>query len=220
MEYKNLIGGAINDKITIYNCDCMELLKQTPDNYYSLALVDPPYGIGNKLTQGGTWASKYAKGDADWDIAPKQEYWNELFRVSKNQIVWGGNYFALPMNRCFLIWDKVAHMDTLADCEYAWTSFDRNAKIFRHVRNTSEKRIHITQKPVKLYEWIIQNYAENDFKIIDTHLGSGSIAIAIEKANRLDKMNLQFVGIEIDKEYYEAALNRIEQYCRQGTLSF
>ena len=206
-NFANTVLGAVPS--VVYNKDCVEGLKRFSDNYFDLAIVDPPYGLGDKLTQGGTWASKYAKGDADWDIAPKQEYWNELFRVSKNQIVWGGNYFALPMNRCFLIWDKVAYMDTLADCEYAWTSFDRNAKIFKHVRNTSEKRIHICQKPIKLYEWIFKNFAVEGNLILDTHLGSGSSRIAANKAG------LPFVGFEISKDYYDLQEKRFKDFVSQ-----
>ena len=212
MEYSGFENSCKLGNISIYNGDCMDLLKQTPDKYYDLCIVDPPYELGDKLTQGGTWASKYAKGDASWDIAPPAEYWKELFRVSKNQIVWGGNYFGLPKNRCFIIWDKVAHMDTLADCEYAWTSFDRNAKIFKHVRNTSETRIHICQKPVKLYEWLLMNYANEGDKILDTHLGSGSSAIAAHK------LGFDFVGIEIDKDYYDAAVKRFNLVTSQTTL--
>ena len=197
-----------------YNMDCMELMRQYPDKYFDLAVVDPPYGLGDKLTQGGTWASKYVKGDATWDIAPTAEYWEQLFRVSKNQIVWGGNYFGLPSNRCFIIWDKVAHMDTLADCEYAWTSFDRNAKIFKHVRNTSETRIHICQKPIKLYDWIFKNYAKPTDKILDTHLGSGSSRIAAHKAG------LPFVGCELDKEYFEAQEKRFKNFVAQQVIQF
>jgi site-specific DNA-methyltransferase (adenine-specific) len=203
---------------SFYNADNMAIMKTFKDKEFDLAIVDIPYGLGDKLTQGGTWASKYKKGDAAWDILPNAEYFNELFRISKEQIIWGGNYANLPPSRCFLIWDKVAQMETMADCEFAWTSFDKNAKIFRHVRNTSEKRIHITQKPVKLYEWILQNYAKNDFKIIDTHLGSGSIAIAIDKANTLDKKNLTFVGIELDPDYYRAAVERFKNHKRQCVL--
>jgi site-specific DNA-methyltransferase (adenine-specific) len=184
-------------------------MKRYSDKFFDLAVVDPPYGLGDKLTQGGTWASKYAKGDASWDIAPPAEYWEELFRVSKNQIVWGGNYFGLPANRCFIIWDKVAHMDTLADCEYAWTSFDRNAKIFKHVRNTSEKRIHICQKPIKLYEWIFKNFAVEGNLILDTHLGSGSSRIAANKAG------LHFVGCEISPAYFEAQEARFKEFVSQ-----
>ena len=203
---------------SFYNADNMAIMKTFKDKEFDLAIVDIPYGLGDKLTQGGTWASKYKKGDAAWDILPNADYFNELFRISKDQIIWGGNYANLPPSRCFLIWDKVAQMETMADCEFAWTSFDKNAKIFRHVRNTSEKRIHITQKPVKLYEWILQNYAKNDFKIIDTHLGSGSIAIAIDKANTLDKKNLTFVGIELDPDYFRAAVERFKNHKKQGVL--
>ena len=203
---------------SFYNADNMAIMKTFKDKEFDLAIVDIPYGLGDKLTQGGTWANKYKKGDAAWDILPNADYFNELFRISKEQIIWGGNYANLPPSRCFLIWDKVAQMETMADCEFAWTSFDKNAKIFRHVRNTSEKRIHITQKPVKLYEWILQNYAKNDFKIIDTHLGSGSIAIAIDKANTLDKKNLTFVGIELDPDYFRAAVERFKNHKKQGVL--
>jgi site-specific DNA-methyltransferase (adenine-specific) len=199
-------------KSEVYLMDCMELMAKYPDNHFDLAVVDPPYGLGDKLTQGGTWASKYAKGDASWDIAPPAEYWEELFRVSKNQIVWGGNYFGLPANRCFIIWDKVAHMDTLADCEYAWTSFDRNAKIFKHVRNTSETRIHICQKPIKLYEWIFKNFAKEGNLILDTHVGSGSSRIAAHKSK------LDFVGCEIDPDYFAAAEKRYQNFILQQTL--
>jgi len=203
---------------SFYNADNMAIMKTFKDKEFDLAIVDIPYGLGDKLTQGGTWASKYKNGDADWDIMPTPEYFNELFRISKEQIIWGGNYANLPPARCFLIWDKVAQMETMADCEFAWTSFDKNAKIFRHVRNTSEKRIHITQKPIKLYEWILRNYAKDGFKILDTHLGSGSIAIAIDKANTLDKKNLTLVGIELDPDYFRAAVERFKNHKRQCVL--
>ena len=196
----------------VYNKDCIEGMKEYPDKYWDLAICDPPYGLGDKLTQGGTWASKYAKGDAAWDIAPTKEYWNELFRVSKNQIVWGGNYFGLPPNRCFIIWDKVAHMDTLADCEYAWTSFHSNAKIFKHVRNTSENRIHICQKPIKLYDWLLKNYAKEGDKILDTHVGSGSSRIAAHKGK------FDFTGFEIDADYWNAQEKRYKDFASQLNL--
>lgn len=212
------IPGYVQPFFSFYNADNMAIMKTFKDKEFDLAIVDIPYGLGDKLTQGGTWASKYKKGDAAWDILPNAEYFNELFRISKEQIIWGGNYANLPPSRCFLIWDKVAQMETMADCEFAWTSFDKNAKIFRHVRNTSEKRIHITQKPVKLYEWILQNYANKNDKIIDTHLGSGSIAIAIDKANTLDKKNLTFVGIELDPDYFRAAVERFKNHKRQCML--
>lgn len=199
--------------LDLRNMDCMKLMAEYSDKHFDLAIVDPPYGLGdNILTQGGTWASKYSKGDAAWDIAPTHEYFAELMRVSQNQIIWGGNYFMLPANRCFIIWDKVAHMDTLADCEYAWTSFDKNAKIFKHVRNTNEERIHITQKPIKLYEWILHHFATEGMKILDTHLGSGSIAIACYYKG------FDLTGSEISTEYFEKIMKRIKNKTCQTTL--
>jgi site-specific DNA-methyltransferase (adenine-specific) len=199
-------------KATIYNMDCMELLKATPDKFYDLAIVDPDFGLNDKLTNGGTWASKYKKGDGNLGGIPNNEYFNNLFRVSKNQIIWGGNYFALPANRAFIIWDKVSHMPTMADCEYAWLSFDSNAKIYKHPRNSSENRIHICQKPIKLYEWLLTNYAKEGDKILDTHLGSMSSVIAC--------LNLGFeiTGCELDKDYYEAGIKRVEQSQKQQRM--
>ncbi len=199
-------------KIKLYNADCMEVMKTFSDKQFDLAIVDIPYGLGDKLTQGGTWASKYKKGDADWDVLPPNEYFEQLFRVSKNQIIWGGNYVKLPPTRCFLIWDKVALMDTMADSEFAWTSFDRNAKTFRHVRNTSEKRIHITQKPIQLYKWLLQNYAKQGDTILDTHFGSLSIGIACHD------FGFDLTAIEIDKEYYEQAKQRLIWHQQQQVL--
>ena len=217
------------------NIDCMELMKEFKDKHFDLAIVDPPYGIDiNNQSQGkgGGVARKIDYTKKDWDkTAPETIYFNELRRVSKNQIIWGANHFIsrLPIDSsCWIVWDKDNGETDFADCELAWTSFKTAVRRFKWTwagmrqqnMKHKEERIHPTQKPIALYDWIIKNYSEQNQKILDTHLGSGSIAIAIEKANRLDKMNLQFVGIEIDKEYYEAALNRIEQYCRQGTLSF
>jgi len=226
-------------KSVVYLMDNMDAMAQMGENEFSLACVDPPFGLGDKLTQGGTWATKYKKGDADWDKAPSKEYFDALFRSSKNQIIWGGNYFQLPSTRCFLIWDKVAKMDTMADCEYAWTSFDKNAKIFCHVRNTSETRIHICQKPVALYDWIFHNYAicqwcgssgeveSNSIdcdvqtckkcngisaSVLDTHLGSGSSRIAA------DKHNLPFMGVEKDSDYFRDHCKRFDRYTAQQTL--
>jgi len=212
MEYKGFKNEYHSGKIHIYNGDCMDLLRQTPDKHYDLSIVDIPYGLGDKLTQGGTWASKYKKSDSYWDVLPTQEYFDELFRVSKNQIIWGGNYAQLPPTRCFLIWDKVALMNTMADCEFAWTSFDKNAKIFRHVRNTNEKRIHITQKPVALYKWILKNYAKEGDTILDTHFGSLSIGIACHD------MGFELTAIELDEDYYEAGKNRLINHQRQLNL--
>jgi len=192
----------------------MELMARYPENYFELAISDIPYGLNDKLTQGGTWANKYKKGDASWDILPDKKYFKELFRVSKNQIIWGGNYAHkyLKSNRHFIIWDKLSHMPTMADCEYAWSSFNSNAKIFKHPRNTSEKRIHITQKPVPLYKWLLQNYANEGDKILDTHLGSGSIAIACHD------LGFELTACELDQDYYEAAIKRIKNHTNQLQL--
>ena len=219
--------AELDTMIELLNCDCMEYMATVPDKYFDLAIVDPPYGIGaSEMTMGSGKNKKWNKGK-QWDNkTPEAIYWNELKRISKNQIVWGGNYFELPITRGWIFWDKGIDGDcSFADGELAWTSFD---KVLRKAQirykgflgMDKDERIHPTQKPIALYDWIIKNYSEPNQKILDTHLGSGSIAIAVEKANRLDKMNLQFVGIEIDKEYFEKAINRIEQYCRQGTLSF
>ena len=217
MEYKNLIGGAITDKISVYNCDCMELLKQTPDNYYSLALVDPPYGLGDKLTQGGTWSKKWQKKGADWDKLPNGEYFKELFRVSKNWIIWGGNYFIeyLPNCRCFIAWHKpyMDGMHSMSNVELALTSFDTNAKKVSINKDLgTEERIHVTQKPVALYKWILDKYAKQGDKILDTHLGSGSIAIACHD------YGYELTACELDKEYYDKAIQRIKNHISQLKL--
>ena len=202
-------------EIKIINEDCMTAMGRMGDNEYSLAIVDPPYGIGDsKLTSGGTWAAKYKKGDCAWDVAPGQDYFDELFRVSKNQIIWGANYFNMPPARCFIIWDKVALLPTMADSEYAWTSFDDNAKTFRHVRNTSETRIHPTQKTVALYKWLLSRYAKPGDKILDTHGGSCSLAIAC------DIMGFDADIWEIDEDYYKAAVERFERHKQQTVLEF
>ena len=215
--------------LSLFHADCMEIMKQYPDKYFDLAIVDPPYGIdiANKLSNHST-VKHTAK---DWDkYTPTQEYWDELFRVSKNQIVWGGNYFMSKIQRdspCWIFWDKNNGDSTFADGEMAWTSFDspvRLAKIHwcgsaaKH--ETGQNKIHPTQKPIKLYDWILRNYAKPNQKILDTHFGSGSIALAVDKANRLDKMNLHLTACEIDKEYIDKAIKRISESIKQGTLSF
>lgn len=204
----------VTNKISLYHADCMDVMREYPNDYFDLAVVDPDFGLDSKISQGGTWASKYKGFDGKLGGKPTKEYFDELFRVSKNQIVWGGNYFIdlLYPTRCFLIWDKKARMRTLADCEMAWTSFDKNAKIFTHVRNTSEKRIHICQKPIALYEWIYANYASSEAKILDTHLGSGSSAIAAHKAN------IEFVGIELNEVYFNETIKRIKNHILQQSL--
>lgn len=213
--------------LSFFNADNLEIMRGFKDKEFDLAIVDPPYGIDwmQQIQNPNTKANWKQYKNKEWDKqTPTAEYWEQLFRVSKNQIVWGGNYMTehLKPSPCWLIWDKMQEFSG-AVFEMAWTSFTSPAKAFRMSRveaYANKGKIHPTQKPIQLYDFVLKNYAKQNDKILDTHLGSGSIAIAIEKANRLDKMNLQFVGIEIDKEYYEAALNRIEQYCRQGTLSF
>lgn len=227
------MNHSVFGNITFYNADNLEIMRDFKDKEFDLAIVDPPYGIGAGSVnfQNGTRKrlSKFHKIN-DWDNAiPLEEYWKELFRISKNQIVWGGNYMTefLPPSRCWVFWDKGTGDNSYADGELAWCSFDKVVKKFTKFwsgGNAKEKgdldRVHPTQKPVALYEWLLNNYANENDKIIDTHLGSASIAIAIEKANRLDKKNLSFVGIEIDKEYYEAGLKRYINFCQQGTLNF
>lgn len=162
---------------------------------------------------GGTWASKYGKSILNWDIAPPPEYFQELFRVSKNQIIWGGNYFSLPPTRCFLIWKKltISEQFSMAMAEYAWTSFNANAKIFECAPQgkKGDERFHPTQKPIELYKWIYENYTEHDFKILDTHLGSGSSRLAAYD------YDLDFVGCEINETYFKLQEKRFDDYSSQ-----
>lgn len=205
------------DEFSFFNADNMEIMAQYPDKYFDLAIVDPPYGIGissNPVRQ------QHKKKQWDNEI-PSIEYFEELKRISKNQIIWGGNYFPLPPTQCFYIWDKKQPHDfSLAMCEMAWTSFSKPAKMWSLSVLKEQNKIHPTQKPVELYDWLIQNNAKQGDKILDTHLGSGSIALAIDKANKLDNMQLSFVGIELDSEYFEAAVNRFNLAHRQQTLDF
>lgn len=171
---------------------------------------------------GGKWASRYQIGgvfgsDKDirhWDIAPTKEYFDELARVSQNQIIWGGNYFDLPPTRCFIVWDKtIPENFTMASCEYAWTSFNDNAKIFRCApQGRKGERFHPTQKPIALYHWIINRYAKKGDKILDTHAGSASSLIACYDTGH------QFLGFEIDKYYFDKAIERMEAAFAQTRL--
>lgn len=206
--------------LDIRNCDNMELMKQFEDNYFDLAIIDPPYGLGNRLSDGGGKLKNTPMAvlyrEKDWDVLPSAEYWKELFRVSKNQIVFGANYFLehLPSSRGFICWDKRQDMPTLSACELVWTSFDKPAKIYRK-SSMDLNRFHPTQKPIKLYQFCLQYVkAEKGMKVLDTHLGSGSIAIACHYAG------LDLVACEIDKEYYEKALKRIAEETAQTELSF
>jgi site-specific DNA-methyltransferase (adenine-specific) len=195
----------------------MELMSRYEDNYFDLAIVDPPYGIG---MDGGNVGYKGFNNfeKKGWDTAiPRQEYFDELFRVSKNSVVWGGNYFGLPATRCFVVWDKGEgfYNRTYAECELAWTSFDKNTVKYKRdplAKGDYKGKIHPTQKPVKLYEWLLMNYAKEGDKILDTHLGSGSIAIACHN------LGYDLTACELDPDYYEAAMKRIEQHKNQQRL--
>ncbi len=197
--------------------DNMELMSRYPDRYFELAIVDPPYGIGDKFKGGKTGKMNFNEVvDKGWDIKPPtKDYFIELQRVSQNQIVWGGNYFLdnLQSSRCFIVWDKKISEDfSLAMCELAWTSFDKLAKIYRLSVPKVGGKIHPTQKPVKLYEWLLMNYAKENDKILDTHLGSGSIAIACHN------LGFDLTACELDSDYYNAAMKRIENHKVQQRL--
>jgi site-specific DNA-methyltransferase (adenine-specific) len=193
--------------------DNMEYMAKFPDKYFQLACVDPPYGIGDKFKGGATGKMNFNEiVNKGWDKAPTDEYFKELFRVSENQIIWGGNYFNLPPSRCFIIWDKLISDDfSLAMCEMAWTSFDKIAKIFKY-SNPKNSKIHPTQKPVKLYKWLLQNYAKPNDKILDTHLGSQSSRIAAYE------MDFDFYGCEIDKDYFNDGCKRFDNAIKQQSL--
>ena len=194
--------------LTITNECNMVLMSRYPDNYFDLAIVDPPYGIGissNPVRQ------QHEK--KQWDNAiPTKEYFTELFRVSKNQIIWGGNYFDLPATQGFFIWDKKQPHDfSLAMTEYAWSSIQKPAKMWSLSVLKERGKIHPTQKPVELYQWLLKNNSEANFKILDTHLGSGSIAIAVDALNKIEKMNLTLTACELDKEYFDKSMLRIKE---------
>jgi site-specific DNA-methyltransferase (adenine-specific) len=191
----------------------MDIMKEYPNKYFDLAVVDPPYGIGGKFKGGKTGKMNFNEiVNKDWDKVPSDEYFSELQRVSKNQIIWGGNYFNLPPTRCFIVWDKIISEDfSLAMAELAWTSFDKLAKIYK-LQVPKNGKIHPTQKPVKLYDWIFKNYAKQTDKILDTHLGSGSNRIAAYKSG------LSFVGIELDKDYFDAQEKRFNTFKSQLRL--
>jgi site-specific DNA-methyltransferase (adenine-specific) len=209
-------------KIDLRNCDCMELMAQFKDKHFDLAIVDPPYGLGDRLVKGGAKGGmgslrKLADDKVEqWDIAPNKEYFDELKRVSKNQIIWGGNYFLdyLGATDGFLVWDKMNGTNPMADAELAWKSLKGTTRMFRkhHFSAGYGTKIHPTQKPVPLYEWILHHYANKEMKILDTHLGSGNIAIACYF------YGVDLVGSEIDKDYFEKLKKNFKENTRQTRM--
>ena len=209
--------------INITNEDNMELMARYEDNYFDLAIVDPPYGKkptrDNKGTGGFNGSKNYDNKADVWDVRPTTEYFKELFRVSKNQIIWGANYLIedLKSSNGFICWDKMNGENIFADFELAYSSFNSRARIYRKQwiganANNGTPRIHPTEKPIQLYEWLLINYAEKGNKILDTHLGSGSIAIAC------DKQGFDLVACELDTEYYNGALKNLKIHQSQTTL--
>lgn len=201
----------------LYLIDCMGGMAQFPDKFFELAIVDPPYGIKINMNMGRRKGKRKEHEEKNWDdSAPPQEYFDELFRVSKNQIIWGGNYFHLPLTKSWIFWDKqVPDGVSFADGELAWTSFDKTlvkAKIPYSGFNGTEGKIHHTQKPVALYRWLLANYAHKGDKILDTHVGSASSLVACHQ------MGFEYVGFEIDADYHKAATARLEAEKAQGNL--
>jgi len=202
----------MNPKIDFLRADCLEVMPFFPDNYFNLAIVDPPYGIGiskNPFRQ----KHKIKKWDSE---PPGPAYFEELFRISKNQIIFGGNYFDLPATQGFIIWDKKQPEDfSSAMCEFIWTSFQRPAKIYRrHVVNSETPKIHPTEKPVQIYRWLLSKFAEPGDRVLDTHCGSGSIAVACHY------FGVDLFAIEKDPDYLNGAIERFDRETRQIALAF
>jgi site-specific DNA-methyltransferase (adenine-specific) len=204
--------------MTITNEDNIELMSRYEDKYFDLAIVDPPYGIDINVNMGRRKAHKnsnYHKFAGSDSSIPSKEYFDELFRVSENQIIWGGNYMTdyLYPSSCWLLWDKgFSEEVTFAQFELAWSSFKSSAKKYDFNAAANRNRIHPTQKPLKLYEWLLINYAKEGDKILDTHLGSGSIAIACHN------LGFDLTACELDKDYYNAAIKRLKQHQAQLTI--
>ena len=200
--------------IELIHGDSLQAMEAMADNSFDVAIVDPPYGIGEDGGKARTRGSKKTNGTKKgWDNnRPEKPYFDEIRRVSKNQIIWGGNYFAdlLPASRCWLYWQKNMGGD-FADGELAWTSFDKVLKQYTK-RSETFNRIHPTQKPVQLYKWVIDKYTSEGDLILDTHLGSGSIAIACYQMKR------KLIAYEIDAEYYEKACKRFKEQTAQQAL--
>lgn len=210
------------DNTRVFNMDCMEYMKDIPDKFFQLAIIDPPYGDSCKLSGGKAKKDGYSDywdkitDKGNWNIAPDSKYFNQLFRVSKNQIIWGANHYPdkLFPSSGWIFWDKGQRDFSFSDGELAFTSFGRKLKAITIHRAElhREERMHPTQKPVKLYEWLLMNYAKEGDKILDTHLGSGSSRIAAYN------LGYDFTGIELDKEYFEASCKRFDNHKKQLTL--
>jgi len=207
----------------VYLEDCVTALKRFNDNHFDLAIVDPPYGIGKNLMTASETTNAMKKfsltkfrksfNDKDWDKLPDSEYWQELFRVSKNWIVWGGNYMSdyLPPSKHIIIWDKMTYIPTMSQFEFAFSSLNKHPKMVK-INSNDKDRFHPTQKPIKLYDWVLSQYAKPNDLILDTHLGSGSSRIAAYKGG------FNFVGFEIDAEYYEKQEKRFNDFKSQLRL--
>jgi site-specific DNA-methyltransferase (adenine-specific) len=212
----------LTEKIKITNEDNMQLMARYPDNYFELAIVDPPYGLNDRLIKGGASGGMGSMRNlADnkvelWDEIPNKEYFLELFRISKNQIIWGGNYFLdfLGATDGFVVWNKMNGTNPMADCELAWQNVKGTTRMlsWHHFSGQRTTKIHPTQKPVKLYEWLLMNYAKEGDKILDTHLGSGSIAIACHN------LGFELTACELDEDYYNASIKRIQNHISQQRL--
>ena len=202
-------------KIIYENCDCMVGMARYPDKHFDLAIVDPPYGLDRyKKNDGGNSKKIRCFGDKDknWNNEkPSDKYFEELFRISKSQVIWGANNFTLPTSEYFIIWDKQQMMPSFARCEMAWTNCKVPAKIYAY-RSQDGDRIHPTQKPVALYKWLLKNYAKQGDLILDTHVGSASSLIACYD------MGFDAVGFELDADYYKASKQRLDDFMRQPRL--
>lgn len=202
-------------KSEVYNIDCMDYMRALPDGAFALAIADPPYGIrdagGATGGAGKLRGRAFNNGKIDrWDKAPQQAFFDELRRVSQHQIIWGGNYFALPPSRCFVCWDKMQPWPNFSQAEFAWTSFDGPSKMFRFDNRTGDK-IHPTQKPVELYAYLLQQFTHEGGVIFDPMMGSQSSRIAAYK------LGYDYVGCEIDSDYYRKGCERFDKEC-QGTI--
>tara|TARA_R100001594_G_scaffold20079_3_gene38923 strand:+ start:4881 stop:5519 length:639 start_codon:yes stop_codon:yes gene_type:complete len=208
--------------INLHNKDCMEALEKMQDNQFDLAIVDPPYGLGisgQKENKKGKKSDRKFHKEKEWDNEiPSKEYFTQLQRVSNNQIIWGANYFVEHLTKGtkgWIVWDKKQYGLTMSDCELAYSSFQKPTRVFlqnRVILQQEGNTIHPTQKPVKLYEWLLMNYAKEGDKILDTHFGSGSIAIACHN------LGFELEAYELDKEYFEAAKKRLKQHQQQMKL--